>query len=123
MKDMEKLSLLDLQLMIRDGVESAVPEKLWIRAEVASVQAKSNGHCYLELSQSEDGRLVLAVGVGDDDLALKAKSLAGPGKAFAQHVRHAAVGGRALEQQGAGGLGRLPGQGGAGRKQEGGEQE
>ena len=58
MKDMEKLSLLDLQLMIRDGVESAVPEKLWIRAEVASVQAKSNGHCYLELSQSEDGRLV-----------------------------------------------------------------
>ena len=58
MKEQEKLSLLELQEMIRDGVESAVPEKLWVRAEVASIQAKSNGHCYLELSESEDGRLI-----------------------------------------------------------------
>jgi exonuclease VII large subunit len=50
MKEQEKLSLLELQEMIRDGVESAVPDKLWVRAEVASIQAKSNGHCYLELS-------------------------------------------------------------------------
>ena len=58
MNEQDKLSLLELQEMIRDGVESAVPEKLWVRAEVASIQAKGNGHCYLELSQSEDGRLV-----------------------------------------------------------------
>ena len=58
MKEQEKLSLLELQEMIRDGVESAVPDKLWVRAEVASIQAKSNGHCYLELSESEDGRLI-----------------------------------------------------------------
>lgn len=58
MKEQEKLSLLELQEMIRDGVESAVPDKLWVRAEVASIQAKSNGHCYLELSESADGRLV-----------------------------------------------------------------
>ena len=58
MKEQEKLSLLELQEMIRDGVESAVPDKLWVRAEVASIQAKSNGHCYLELSESENGRLV-----------------------------------------------------------------
>ncbi len=58
MPSSEEISLLELQELIRDGVEEAVPEKLWVRAEVASVQARSNGHCYLELSQSEDGRLV-----------------------------------------------------------------
>ena len=58
MRDREELTLLELQEMIRDGVESAVPDKLWIKAEVASVQARGNGHCYLELSQSEDGRLL-----------------------------------------------------------------
>lgn len=59
--DREELSLLELQELIADGVQSAVPEKLWVRAEVSSVQAKSNGHCYLELSQSEEGRLVAKV--------------------------------------------------------------
>ena len=61
MKEQETLSLLELQEMIRDGVESSVPDKLWVRAEVASIQAKSNGHCYLELSESEDGRLIAKV--------------------------------------------------------------
>ena len=58
MTEQENLSLLELQEMIRDGVESAVPDKVWVCAEVASMQAKSNGHCYLELSESEDGRLL-----------------------------------------------------------------
>ena len=56
--DRQEISLLELQEIIRDGVESAVPDKLWIKAEVAAVQAKGNGHCYLELAQSEDGRLL-----------------------------------------------------------------
>ena len=50
------ISLLELQRLIREGVEDAVPEKLWVRAEVAALQ--SRGHCYLELCQSEEGRLV-----------------------------------------------------------------
>lgn len=58
MEDHHELTLLELQEIIRDGVESAVPDKLWIKAEVASVQARGNGHCYLELLQSEDGRLL-----------------------------------------------------------------
>ena len=53
-----EISLLELQEIIRDGVENSAPDKLWVKAEVASVQARSNGHCYLELAQSEDGRLV-----------------------------------------------------------------
>ena len=58
MAESSDISLLELQEIIRDGVENAVPEKLWVRAEIASVQAKPNGHCYLELCQSEDGRVV-----------------------------------------------------------------
>ena len=53
-----EISLLELQEIIRDGVESAAPDKLWVKAEIASVQARGNGHCYLELAQSEDGRLI-----------------------------------------------------------------
>lgn len=58
MSSRDEISLLELQEIIRDGVESAVPDKLWVKAEVAAVQARANGHCYLELSQSEDGRLL-----------------------------------------------------------------
>ena len=39
-------------------MQEAVPEKMWLRAETASVQARTNGHCYLELCQQEDGRLL-----------------------------------------------------------------
>ncbi|MBO4427707.1 MAG: exodeoxyribonuclease VII large subunit, partial [Bacteroidales bacterium] len=58
MADINDISLLELQDIIRDGVENALPEKVWVRAETAAVQAKPNGHCYLELCQSEDGRVV-----------------------------------------------------------------
>ncbi|MBQ9311345.1 MAG: exodeoxyribonuclease VII large subunit [Bacteroidales bacterium] len=58
MAAVEEISLLELQTLIAEGIEDAVPGKLWIRAEIASVQAKSNGHCYLELCQNEGGRLV-----------------------------------------------------------------
>ena len=48
------LELLELQQIIRDGVEEAVPGIVRVRAEVASVQQKTNGHCYLELCQSDE---------------------------------------------------------------------
>lgn len=46
------MDLLDLQLMISEGLEQRFPEALWVRAELSSVQVKGNGHCYMELSQS-----------------------------------------------------------------------
>lgn len=51
--------MLELQQLIRDGVEEAVPGSVRVRAEVASLQRKANGHCYLELCQS-DGRGIVA---------------------------------------------------------------
>ncbi len=57
----EFLNLLELQTLVREGLEEMFPGKLWVRAEVASVSAKLGGHCYLELSQTEDERVVAKV--------------------------------------------------------------
>lgn len=54
----EFLNLLELQTLVREGLEEMFPRRLWVRAEVASVSAKLGGHCYLELSQTEDERVV-----------------------------------------------------------------
>jgi len=58
MADSEKMDLLELLSLVSDGVQEAVPEKQWVCAEIASIQARSNGHCYLELCQNEDGKLL-----------------------------------------------------------------
>ena len=54
----EFLNLLELQALVREGLEEMCPQRLWVKAEVASISAKLGGHCYLELSQSEDSRVV-----------------------------------------------------------------
>lgn len=57
----EFLSLFELQSKLKEGIECLFPEKVWIRAEVSAVKVRSGGHCYMELSQSEDDRLVAKV--------------------------------------------------------------
>lgn len=57
---MEKtfIDLFELQTRLKRGIESLFPNRLWIKAEVSAVKARSRGHCYLELSQSDDSGLV-----------------------------------------------------------------
>lgn len=52
------IDLLELQIRCKDGLEGLFPEKLWVKAEIASIQVKSNGHCYLDLSQTDGTSLV-----------------------------------------------------------------
>ena len=52
------MELLELQRMIRESLEDSLPDEYWVRAEIASVQVRTNGHCYLELSQSGDRGVV-----------------------------------------------------------------
>ena len=52
MREGDYLELHELQQIIREGVEDAVPEEMWVRAEIASIQQRGNGHCYMELCQS-----------------------------------------------------------------------
>ena len=57
---MEKdvIDLLELQNRLKKGVESLFPNRIWVKAEVSAVKARNGGHCYLELSQSDDKGLV-----------------------------------------------------------------
>ena len=54
----EYIDLFELQSRLKQGVESLFPKRLWIKAEVSAVKARSGGHCYLELSQSDSNGLV-----------------------------------------------------------------
>ena len=58
MEDGGYIDLLTLQLKAGEALEEVFPEKIWVRAEIASLSVKPNGHCYLELSQSDEGQLV-----------------------------------------------------------------
>ena len=45
----EKLSLSELQLIIRDALYMALPDMYWIIAEISEIKENYAGHCYLEL--------------------------------------------------------------------------
>ena len=57
---MEKdfIDLWELQSRLREGVESLFPNRIWVKAEVSALKARNGGHCYLELSQSDEKGLV-----------------------------------------------------------------
>jgi exodeoxyribonuclease VII large subunit len=45
----EKLSLTQLQLIIRDSLYIALPDMYWVIAEISEIKENAAGHCYLEL--------------------------------------------------------------------------
>ena len=45
----EKVSLTELQLIIRDSLYMALPDAYWVIAEISELKENSAGHCYLEL--------------------------------------------------------------------------
>ena len=55
------LELLELQALIREGIEDSVPGPVRVRAEIASLQHKAGGHCYLELCESGPTGIVAKV--------------------------------------------------------------
>jgi len=54
----EYIDLYTLQAMLKDGIEDLFPESVWVKAEISAVSVKTNGHCYLELSQSDERGLL-----------------------------------------------------------------
>ncbi len=51
--EMEYIDLFTLQSRLKLGLEDLFPDRIWVRAEIASVSVKANGHCYLDLSQND----------------------------------------------------------------------
>ena len=57
----EKVSLTELQLIIRDSLYLALPDYYWVMAEISELKENSAGHCYLELiEKNPDERHVKA---------------------------------------------------------------
>lgn len=54
----EFIDLFEFQTRLKKGIELLFPNRIWIRAEVSAVKARSGGHCYLEISQSDSNGLV-----------------------------------------------------------------
>jgi exodeoxyribonuclease VII large subunit len=57
----DKLSLTELQLLIRDSLYLALPQTFWVVAEISEITVNSSGHCYLELvEKNQDEKNVRA---------------------------------------------------------------
>ena len=56
---MEKdfIDLFEFLTRLKEGIESLFPKRLWLKAEVSAIKARNGGHCYLELSQSNENGL------------------------------------------------------------------
>jgi exodeoxyribonuclease VII large subunit len=49
----EKVSLTELQLIIRDSLYMALPDIYWVIAEISELKENNAGHCYLELIEKQ----------------------------------------------------------------------
>lgn len=49
-----KISLTELQLIIRDSLYLALPGFYWVVAEISEIKQNHSGHCYLELIEKQD---------------------------------------------------------------------
>lgn len=58
----EFIDLFELQSRLKEGVECLFPSRMWVRAEVSAMKARNGGHCYMELSQSDERGLVAKAG-------------------------------------------------------------
>jgi len=55
---MHELSLSELNLHIQKTLEDQLAASYWVVAEIGQLQLNQSGHCYLELIQKEDGKIV-----------------------------------------------------------------
>lgn len=51
--DKEYIDLYTLMRRLKRTVEEFFPERMWVKAEIASVSRRTNGHCYLDLCQND----------------------------------------------------------------------
>jgi len=57
----EYLELADLTALLKDEIEEVFPGPVWVKAEISGISHKQNGHCYMDLSQSDRGVVVAKV--------------------------------------------------------------
>jgi exodeoxyribonuclease VII large subunit len=55
----DKLTLTELQLIIKDSLYLALPDMYWVIAEISEISENYNGHCYLELVEKHPDEVSL----------------------------------------------------------------
>jgi exodeoxyribonuclease VII large subunit len=55
------LRLFELNTIIKNVISSALPDTYWVVAEIAEAKLNQKGHCYLELVEKEDGKIIAQV--------------------------------------------------------------
>ncbi len=55
---MQELSLSELNQQIKTTLEGHLAPSYWVVAEIAQLQVNHSGHCYLELVQKEEGKVI-----------------------------------------------------------------
>ena len=50
---MERLTLVELNGLVRDAIEDALPEEYWVEAELSECR-EHGGHCYMELIEKDE---------------------------------------------------------------------
>jgi len=55
---MQELSLSQLNLQIQKTLEEHLSASYWVVAEIAQFQVNHSGHCYLELVQKDEGKVI-----------------------------------------------------------------
>ena len=58
----EFIDLFEFQTRLKEGIESLFTKRHWLKAEVSAIKARNGGHCYLELSQSNENGLIAKAG-------------------------------------------------------------
>ncbi len=48
-----QLTLSELNLLIRDTLDETFPQMIWVKAEISEITVNRNGHCYLELVDTD----------------------------------------------------------------------
>lgn len=51
-------TLFELNNMIRNALESAIPGACWVLAEIAEAKCNQKGHCYLDLVEKKDEKII-----------------------------------------------------------------
>jgi len=58
---MDHLSLVELNKLIQDTLKNNLEPSYWIVAEIGELNVNQKGHCYLELLQNEDSKVIARV--------------------------------------------------------------
>lgn len=55
------LSLFELNNIIKDAISLVLPDTYWVVAEIADTKLNQKGHCYLELVEKDDNKIIAQV--------------------------------------------------------------